>query len=49
MELARKPHSNPRLVEREDVVIDINKLSAGMYFLQMKTVSGSFTKKFVKE
>ncbi len=29
--------------------IDVSKLHAGMYFLQIKTASGSFTKKFVKE
>jgi PKD repeat protein len=35
--------------ERGDVVIDVSKLSAGMYFVEMKTESGIFVKKFVKE
>ncbi len=33
----------------EDAVIDISKLSKGMYFLEMKTESGIDTKMFVKE
>ncbi len=39
----------PLLQERGDAMIDVSKLSAGMYFLQLKWESGSVVKRFVKE
>jgi hypothetical protein len=33
----------------QDATIDISKLMAGMYFLEMKTESAIDTKRFVKE
>ena len=39
----------PLQMERGDAMIDISKLAAGIYFLQLKWESGSVVKKFVKE
>ncbi len=43
--------SPPALLQRrgEDTVIDVSKLSAGMYFLQIKSESKSVVARFVKE
>ena len=40
---------NPSPAGEGSASIDISKLPAGMYFLQMKTESGSVVRKFVKE
>ena len=39
----------PLSEERGVATIDVSKLAAGMYFLEMKTESGSVVKRFVKE